>query len=132
MKNLLLLLFCVVFCTAQVSLPLGESLVGTVAKERANFYTIPEIPDLQDNSLIIVLSCYSGDADIYVSNSKIPVPSPKEHHWKSDNQAGVDLIEISKSHPQFSKGPYNIGIYGTQDAEYTLYAYISNSNNLFL
>lgn len=127
---LLFLLF--VLALSQVNyedLPLMRTIQSSGKAGGLKYFRTGKIPDIPDDQVFeIVLSSYTGDADIYVTNHLVPIPSKDNAHWKSNNQAGVDMIEISPQHPKYIKnGEYFILINTTIPSEYTLYSYVTNS-----
>lgn len=128
LSSLVLIALLLSTLNAQITLNLRQTYRGTVLKDQVIQYMIPKgIPDLGEDMLEIVLSPFSGDCDIYAS--MMPNPSRSSHTWKSNNQAGVDLIELKKDDPRFNPkdGPVYVAIDGALNCEYTLYARITRS-----
>lgn len=127
---ILLLLLCGSFVHAdrtdgEVHLTPGVHQQGTVLEGQVDPFVLTPVPVLSpDERLLLVVTSFSGDADLYVSLT--PGAGPGNHVWNSSLATtdsvilGVDDIE--------GVGALYIGVHGYSNASYTVLAFASNSH----
>lgn len=99
---------------------------ATVDQDEYKYFVTPSVTLNESNKLVILLTPYSGDADIYVSNKDLHQPKKDNCQWKSVDIGG-GMIEIERSQPNYKDGPFHIGIYGYKGkAAFTVTAYLSD------
>lgn len=93
----------------------GVTVTDHVFMRETDFFSIEvEAASAGYQTLQIILTTLSGDADIYVS-TKTKHPSPRNYTWSAVDY-GDDVLEISPAEPS----RYFIGIYGASESTYTL------------
>ncbi|KAG2388673.1 hypothetical protein C9374_000112 [Naegleria lovaniensis] len=91
---------------------------GTVQGNAIQYYYITNIPDLvsSNSSLSFIVTPISGDADVYVSTTRLPdINDPMSYQWSSTVQSGTDTVTINKQSAGYKAGgPYYIAVHGYQ------------------
>ncbi|KAF0977889.1 hypothetical protein FDP41_003211 [Naegleria fowleri] len=112
------LLLTYVNAQALITLTTNQATNGTVQGNAIQYYYITNIPDLAspNSSLSFIVTPISGDADLYISTSRLPdINDPTSYLWSSTVQSGTDTVTINKQSAGYKVGgPYYIAVHGYQ------------------
>jgi len=124
----LLLCLLLPLCSAQHQgdLTLGETKLSELSPDQPHFFTIPQLesPLSNDVRLIVCLTSFCGDADLYLSVSN-RFPGPESgYDLSSYSRVGQDFIEVNSTMSgALPTGPYYIGVHASQHkASYSIVA----------
>ncbi|KAL9644004.1 hypothetical protein ABK040_005472 [Willaertia magna] len=105
----------------------GESIIDiTNGTECKQFVFSSTTPLPSGEAMHFVVTPFSGDVDLYVSN--VPTASKGNFVFMSESH-GFDLIKFDRSDPKYFAGPYYVGVCstGSDITEFSIMAYKSSS-----
>jgi len=102
----------------------GQSINGKVAAKKYDYYQIQTHDANKD--FTVSLTCFSGDADMYISLDSARLPTVHNSTWRA-NRYGSDLITISHDDPKSCSSAaencvFTIAVYGYRTSAYSITA----------